>query len=280
MNRRSGLRVALVAALAGLSAHCGGGGQTSESSSAADTSAVAASSTVSADGSATAIASESPDGRYLVISRDAFAFNCLTAGTTLAGPLRIRKTSAAATTDAEKKSEETSRLVRQLVGEIMATKGMRPESAPPVWEDDSVGQNVASAGILTEDAGPYKKGQQAILYSTEYVRKHVQASGTPKTIVFIFAHELAHLLNGHKLNRPGQHDHDKELEADYFAAFVLGEMGAPLDETTAWIRATTPTQADATHPARQQRLDRAAEGWSKGCDRGKKCTILETIEVK
>lgn len=210
-------------------------------------------------------------GSYLHVPKGAFKALCAVNGEAGTGPVTVRKPGAPPKDDAEKSEDKATAMVRQMLGDFVASKGMREESVPLVWIDESVGDNVAAAVVLLEDRAPLKKGTQIVRFSVKQLLKHTRGSGTKKTLQFIFAHELAHHLNGHQLNRPGQHAHDKELEADYFAGFVMGQRGDTLGEVTAWIRKSAPVRGDDSHPGRQDRINHASEGWRKGCETSGKC---------
>jgi len=210
-------------------------------------------------------------GNYMHVPAGALQGLCAVTGKEGEGPVTVRKPGVAARSNKEKLEDQATERVRNILGEMVASKGLRTESVPLVWIDETVGTNVAAAAVLTEPRPPLKKGQQIIRFSVEHLVKHTRGSGTNKTAYFIFAHELAHHLNGHQLTRPGQHAHEKELEADYFAGFVMGQRGDTFEEVTAWIRASAPLKGDPSHPGRQDRLNHASEGWQKGCEQGGKC---------
>jgi hypothetical protein len=205
-----------------------------------------------------------PEGDYIFVPKDGVGTLCAVAGEGGDGPIQVRKPGAPPKDENERLQDLATEMVRKMLGELVASKGLRPESVPPVWIDEQVGGNVAQASILLQDRPPFKKGQQIVQFSVEHLLKHTQGSGTNKTVYFIFAHEMAHHLNGHQMNRPGQHNHDKELEADYFAGFVMGQRGDTQEEATAWIRTSAPVEATPSHPGRQQRLDHALDGWRRG----------------
>jgi len=211
------------------------------------------------------------DGSYMHVPKGAFKALCAVNGEAGTGPVTVRKPGVAAQDAKEKSEDKATEIVRKMLGEFVASKGMREESVPLVWIDESVGENVAAAVVLLEDRPPLKEGTQIVRFSVKQLLKHTKGSGTRKTLHFIFAHELAHHINGHQLNRPGQHAHDKELEADYFAGFVMGQRGDTLEEVTAWIRKSAPVRSDNTHPGRQDRINHASEGWVKGCETSGKC---------
>lgn len=160
---------------------------------------------------------------------------------------------------------EADKLVREMLQDMAENAGLRRGSIPPVIADESVGGSVAIAATLLEAHAGYPKGQRLILYSPSEVKAHTERSGTTGTIGFIFAHELGHHVNGHNVARPGTSSHEKELEADYYAGFLMGLAGERQRDTLAWIEANVGQEDTSSHPGRQKRLDSALEGWQKGC---------------
>ena len=166
---------------------------------------------------------------------------------------------------------ETSKLVRDMIGDLGDNAGLRRKSIPPVFADPSVGGHVAVAATLLHPYAGYPKGQRLILYSPSHVNEHTKRSGTTGTIVFIFAHELGHHVNGHNVARPGASSHEKELEADYYAGFLMGLASERKSDTLAWIKSNVGPNDSASHPGRAKRLEAATEGWQKGCRRAGHC---------
>ncbi len=77
----------------------------------------------------------------------------------------------------------------------------------------------------------------------------------------LLAHEIGHHLQGHTLLEGGSKP-PTELEADRFAGFVLGKLGATeADSISLWL--TLPDSASATHPGKSQRVGVVKEGWRK-----------------
>lgn len=173
--------------------------------------------------------------------------------------------------ESSSKYADSDELVRAMLQDMAENAGLRRASIPPVIADPSVGSSVAVAATLITPHGGYPAGQRLILYSPDEVRTHTQRSGTTGTIGFIFAHELGHHVNGHNVARPGTSSHDKELEADYYAGFLMGLSGERKRDTLAWIKANVGPADSASHPGRNKRLASAQEGWEKGCQQINAC---------
>jgi hypothetical protein len=177
------------------------------------------------------------------------------------------------------KEREVVKLVRELLSELTEPAGLPPGSVPPVFIDPKVAGNVATATFFKKDRGNYKKGQRVILFAAKEFYEHVKKSGTTDTIAFIFAHEMGHHVNGHLGQRPDQSDHSLELEADYYAGFLLGKRNTTLANATAWVRANVPEKDTRTHPGKAKRLDATTRGWKKGCaESSKKCDPNQTVD--
>jgi hypothetical protein len=76
----------------------------------------------------------------------------------------------------------------------------------------------------------------------------------------ILAHEVGHHLNGHSLI-PGGSRPILELEADKFSGFILGRLGANLQQAQSAINNLAPLNSSLTHPGRSTRLAAVANGW-------------------
>ncbi len=81
------------------------------------------------------------------------------------------------------------------------------------------------------------------------------------TMYGLLAHEIGHHLQGHTLLEGGSKP-PTELEADRFAGFVLGKLGATeADAVSLWL--TLPDSASASHPGKSERVAVVKEGWRK-----------------
>lgn len=75
----------------------------------------------------------------------------------------------------------------------------------------------------------------------------------------VLAHELGHHLAGHTFVH-NQSSHDRELEADKYAGFILAKLGADLDQAIRWTDILNK-QGSSTHPPRAKRTLAARKGW-------------------
>ena len=94
------------------------------------------------------------------------------------------------------------------------------------------------------------------------------------TNMFILAHEVGHHINGHSVdvilssNGMGKENslstkRIQELEADEFAGFVLGRLGATLSQTQSVMKTISSDGDDSysTHPSRSKRLNAIKRGF-------------------
>ncbi|HLU39965.1 MAG TPA: M48 family metalloprotease [Planctomycetota bacterium] len=143
------------------------------------------------------------------------------------------------------------------VGEILAESGLQPNFK--VLSGD-----VANASAFLHE------GERVIVYSKEWLRKLSESVQTKWAMYAVLAHEIGHHLNGDTLpragdyrSRPAARNHEQELHADYFAGFVLGKLGATLEECTAAVRAYGGP-ASHSHPAKERRIEEHERGWHQG----------------
>lgn len=119
------------------------------------------------------------------------------------------------------------------------------------------------------------KGVRYILYDKEFMNA-VSNETNSWSKLFILAHEVGHHINGHSLdlilyttNSIDKIDtaarRNQELEADEFAGFVLGKLGATLEETSMTISVISTNRDDSysTHPNKTKRLNAIAKGFNK-----------------
>ena len=86
--------------------------------------------------------------------------------------------------------------------------------------------------------------------------------------LFVLAHEIGHHLLGHTVESFQSYEERRqdEIEADEFAAFVLGKLGANLEEASDFINTAgipITIQPESTHPQKSKRLLAIEYGWSK-----------------
>ena len=115
---------------------------------------------------------------------------------------------------------------------------------------------IAYATIRQGETGQYR----AIVYDRAFLHWDSRVIGWYE--VTILAHEVGHLLAGHVLR---QHEpvHDKELEADYFAGFIVARLGGSKTQATR-AASLMPRRTTHSHPAHYLRIGAIEAGWQSG----------------
>jgi uncharacterized protein (TIGR02145 family) len=114
-------------------------------------------------------------------------------------------------------------------------------------------------------------GRPYILYNPDFLgrvkRLSFSSSDLPKVsgqdweTLTVLAHEIGHHINNHILNPlPGATQHERELEADESAGFIIYLMGGSLDQATK-VFSTVPEQDTYDHPGRMKRVASVRKGW-------------------
>ena len=107
----------------------------------------------------------------------------------------------------------------------------------------------------------YWNGQRALVFDIEFLEQLNQK--TKWCAIYIIAHEVGHQYYDHPM-KYRRSNHKIELEADYFAAYVLAKLGASLQSTEAAMW-QIGTQFDTeTHPSRNRRIASIRKGWYAG----------------
>ena len=129
------------------------------------------------------------------------------------------------------------------------------------------------------------KGIRYILYDRDFMDS--LDSGDNWSNLFILAHEVGHHINGHSLDillyiaeavepETLTNQRKQELEADEFAGFILGKLGATLEQTSSSINLISSEKDDTyeTHPSKSKRLASIEIGYNKAL--GKETVVYET----
>ncbi|MFN3745070.1 MAG: PAN domain-containing protein [Hyphomicrobiaceae bacterium] len=153
-----------------------------------------------------------------------------------------------------KRSFESDREAAATFREILAATGI-PGVADRI-------QVRASAETANAEAQIGEDGQRYIFYNSTFMRELGAKTRQYWALVFVIAHEVGHHIAGH-LDFAGQ-DHRVELEADRYAGFILGRMGATHDEAIAAVGAIGAGAGTSTHPPRDQRVQIVSLGWNDG----------------
>jgi hypothetical protein len=101
-----------------------------------------------------------------------------------------------------------------------------------------------------------------INYNANYLNAIVRATGDKWGAMALIAHEVGHHLNGHTIQKTGSSP-EVELQADEFAGFILGKLGAPLEKATLVMNYIATVHGSATHPSRMERINAMERGWKK-----------------
>lgn len=139
--------------------------------------------------------------------------------------------------------------LKQVSLEISGVAGLFPNFE--IREGDT---RLASALIENE--------RRVIIYKKDMATTAVSETGTRWSAYSVMAHEIAHHLLFHALTSE-QSRFDQELAADEWSGYVLGKLGASLDETLGAPKHLAKEFGDATHPPRIERLKAVSKGWER-----------------
>ena len=121
------------------------------------------------------------------------------------------------------------------------------------------------------------KGERYILYDSNFL-SIISRNTTSWSNTFILAHEVGHHINGHTKDialasmlttQQLVEQRKEELEADYYAGFVLSRLGASLSQATAAVNIISSNDDDrfSTHPDKNKRIEAITRGWNNGASR-------------
>jgi hypothetical protein len=109
------------------------------------------------------------------------------------------------------------------------------------------------------------KRERRIIYDGAFLEELARSAKSDWARVAVLAHEIGHHVNAHTFLGDGTLAGSRaaELEADLYAGWVLGMMGAQLAECQRmWDYLPDPANVDqSTHPARADRKKSVGEGW-------------------
>ena len=143
---------------------------------------------------------------------------------------------------------------KEIFTQILSTVGL-------AWITDRI--QLRASDVANAEARYDKESQERfIFYNATFMQQIKAKSGNYWSLMSILAHEVGHHLAFH-VEIPGR-NHEFELEADYFSGFVLGKLGATLDEAQAAMRGIGSPQASESHPALGDRLQIITIGWTDG----------------
>ena len=129
------------------------------------------------------------------------------------------------------------------------------------------------------------KGLRYILYDKSFMST-IANNSTSWSQLFILAHEVGHHINGHSIDillsaadvvepKTLATKRKQELESDEFAGFILGKLGATLEQTSEAINLLASNKDDtySTHPTKTKRLNAIKIGFNKAL--GKEQVVYE-----
>lgn len=111
------------------------------------------------------------------------------------------------------------------------------------------------------------EGQRWIAYDAAFMKRVSMSNDWPA--LGILAHELAHHLLNHSMYHPSslRSARFEELDADDWAGFALGKMGATKEQSLLFLNEishpTCTLQSNSTHPCKDKRREAVEEGWAK-----------------
>ncbi|HUM52841.1 MAG TPA: hypothetical protein PK431_13545 [Chitinophagales bacterium] len=108
-----------------------------------------------------------------------------------------------------------------------------------------------------------KSEKRFIVYNKEFMDSVKRVTKTNWSVRSILAHEIAHHLSGHTLPNNGSCQKINELEADRFSGFVLGKMGANMQQALIAMELFGDENESENHPAKMCRMKAITDGWQK-----------------
>ena len=159
-------------------------------------------------------------------------------------------------------SVEGSAGAREVVQRIISLIGL-PDTAFDVRES----MDVANAEATTENQGK----DRIILYNPTWMSSFRSSIRTNWSDWVVLAHEVGHHVAFHM--DPSFPNHEAELQADYFAGFILKRLGAPLPEVQLAMAMIGSDQPSASHPEKTRRVAAITKGW-EAADRGGGANVI------
>lgn len=106
-------------------------------------------------------------------------------------------------------------------------------------------------------------GERKLLLDEHYLSK-LNNSANSSFYLYILAHEIGHHLNGHTLKRNDiSTSRKQELEADYFAGFMLKKLNNSIQDITMALNSIPhPNDNTGTHPVLSERIFSAKNGFA------------------
>jgi hypothetical protein len=108
--------------------------------------------------------------------------------------------------------------------------------------------------------------RRIILYNPKFMKNVKKHSKSNWGEIGIIAHEVGHHLAGHTTGIQASSSSElkqNELEADYFAGFILAKMGADIEDAILAVSKFSTNLGNSTHPGRSDRIAAVTKGWQK-----------------
>jgi ABC-type uncharacterized transport system substrate-binding protein len=128
---------------------------------------------------------------------------------------------------------------------------------------------IVREGDVSTAAASIKNKERFITYKRGLATDLTAETGSRWSPYCVFAHEIAHHILGHTIRETASRK-TYELEADKWAGSVLAQLGVPLEESKAALRAVSTSTGDERHPGLQDRIRSLEQGW-----RGHETTIRD-----
>jgi hypothetical protein len=119
--------------------------------------------------------------------------------------------------------------------------------------------NVPSAAAVIEGRTRY------VLYNQTLISDMKEADAEGWMARGLLAHEIGHHVNGHTLDSEGSRP-ATELEADWYAGFLLRNMGATRSQAVLAVTKLSDEGDTPTHPGRSARVAACVNGWTHADD--------------
>jgi hypothetical protein len=147
--------------------------------------------------------------------------------------------------------------IEKLVNKITSQIGLKPNFIL-----------IPCPGIKNASALFYKDNVRYIIYDKPFLDAISKNVKTNWSNMMILAHEIGHHLNGHTLRMTNKEvTRTEELEADEFAGFILGKMGATEAQSIAAMDGIPHPECDveyfSDHPCKIKRVAAIKIGWHK-----------------
>jgi hypothetical protein len=127
----------------------------------------------------------------------------------------------------------------------------------------------------------YYNNKRYILFDPNFIANISSNDGSSFTPLLVLAHEIGHHIFGHTLSITNDLSQQRknELEADYFAGYVLAKFGGEEAHIIQLFNniSNTVDDSNSSHPNRSKRIAKALEGYNDGMATMDKI-ILELIK--